>query len=186
MAVTFTNIEGISMEPQSSAPQPSAPTSTTNEDPGKTLGIVGLVLAFLLPLIGLILSIVGVSKSKKAGFKNTPGVIGIIVGAVLAFIVPVFILLVVFLSIPALQRNTRNTQYKNDVATVQASLESYRAENGGRYPGDLSALSASTPDTSAMTYSAEPAGCTTDCKSYTLSIMLEGPNGGQVYTVTSN
>jgi hypothetical protein len=50
------------------------------EDPGKTLGIVGLVLSFFTAIIGLIISIVALRKSKKAGFKNTPALIGIIVG----------------------------------------------------------------------------------------------------------
>lgn len=49
--------------------------------PGKTLGIVGLILSILLPLIGLILSIVAVIQSKKAGAKNIPGIIGIVIGA---------------------------------------------------------------------------------------------------------
>ena len=52
------------------------------EDPGKTLGIIGLVGAFLLPLVGLIISIIGFNKSKKAGFRNIPALVGIIIGAI--------------------------------------------------------------------------------------------------------
>lgn len=51
--------------------------------PGKTLGIVGLVVAIFFNLIGLIISAIAYSQSKKAGVKNTPALIGIIVGAVL-------------------------------------------------------------------------------------------------------
>ena len=60
---------------------PGAPA----EDPGKTLGIVGLVLSIIgcTSLIGLILSIVALNKSKKAGYKNGIALAGIIVGAVL-------------------------------------------------------------------------------------------------------
>jgi hypothetical protein len=50
--------------------------------PGKTLGIVGLVLVFLTVVIGLILSIVANGQSKAAGYKNTPAKIGIILGIV--------------------------------------------------------------------------------------------------------
>ncbi|WP_159619483.1 DUF4190 domain-containing protein [Arthrobacter zhaoguopingii] len=53
------------------------------ENPGRTLGIVGLILAiipFLSP-VGLILSIVALVKSKKAGMGNGIAVAGIIVGA---------------------------------------------------------------------------------------------------------
>ena len=41
--------------PAAPAPAPAAPASV----PGKTIGIVGLVLDFFFPLLGLILSIVG-------------------------------------------------------------------------------------------------------------------------------
>ena len=60
------------------------------EDPGKTLGIIGLVLSFFTAIIGLIISIVALRKSKKAGFKNTPALIGIIVG-ILSTIVAIII-----------------------------------------------------------------------------------------------
>lgn len=46
--------------------------------PGKTLGIVGLVLAFVMPLLGLILSIVAKVQSRGAGAKNTPATVGIV------------------------------------------------------------------------------------------------------------
>lgn len=52
------------------------------EDPGKTLGIVGLILSFFTALIGLIVSAIALNKSKKAGFKNTPALVGVIIGAI--------------------------------------------------------------------------------------------------------
>lgn len=62
--------------------QPVAPA----EDPGKTLGIVGLILAFLASLVGLIISIIAFRKSKAAGHKNTLALAGIIVGAVVTLV----------------------------------------------------------------------------------------------------
>jgi hypothetical protein len=64
---------------------PSAPVKAPpgTDFPGKTLGIVGLILAILIPLVGLILSIVARVQSKKAGYKNSLATAGIIVGAVL-------------------------------------------------------------------------------------------------------
>lgn len=49
--------------------------------PGKTLGIAGLILAFLFSIVGLILSVVALAQSRKAGASNVPAVIGIVVGA---------------------------------------------------------------------------------------------------------
>ena len=53
------------------------------QNPGKTLGIVGLVLGFFGPLsiVGLILSIVGLVKSRKAGQPNGVAIAGIIVSS---------------------------------------------------------------------------------------------------------
>jgi F0F1-type ATP synthase membrane subunit c/vacuolar-type H+-ATPase subunit K len=70
------------------------------EDPGKTLGIIGLVLSFFTAIIGLIISIVALRKSKKAGFKNTPALIGIIVG-ILSTIVAIIIGIVSVVAITA-------------------------------------------------------------------------------------
>jgi hypothetical protein len=53
---------------------------TPAENPGKKLGVIGLVLAILFNVVGLIVSIVALRKSKKAGFKNVAAVWGIIIG----------------------------------------------------------------------------------------------------------
>ena len=52
-------------------------------DPGRTMGIVGLVLAIFCSLIGMIVSIIAFNKSKAAGYKNNIALAGIIVGAAL-------------------------------------------------------------------------------------------------------
>lgn len=72
--------------PQGAPPNgPSAPAygQPPVENPGKTMGIVGLVLGFLGPLslVGLILSIIGLRKSKKVGQSNGIAVAGIIVSS---------------------------------------------------------------------------------------------------------
>lgn len=78
---------------------PTAPVQTIDENPGKGCGIASLILGILgvLPpfhflggLIGLILGIVGSSKSKKAGKSNGTSVAGIVL-SVIALIVAVAI-----------------------------------------------------------------------------------------------
>lgn len=76
---------------------PAMPTTApVGEDPGKTLGTVGLVLAVIASWIGLIVSVVAFKKSKAAGFTNgiakagivvgiITTVIGVIVGGIMAF-----------------------------------------------------------------------------------------------------
>ena len=62
-----------------------APTPAPGPAPvsdGKTLGIVGLVLAFLIPLAGLIVSIIARNQSKAAGVENTPAKVGLILSII--------------------------------------------------------------------------------------------------------
>ncbi|MBF4570704.1 hypothetical protein ITJ57_18205 [Plantibacter sp. VKM Ac-2880] len=51
--------------------------------PGKTLGLVGLILAIVVPLVGLIISLVAKNQSKAAGYPNQLAKIGVIIGAIL-------------------------------------------------------------------------------------------------------
>ncbi len=46
------------------------------------------------------------------------------------------IMLIVFLAVPALQRNSRNTQRRNDVANLLGAVSEYVNNNGGKVPND--------------------------------------------------
>jgi hypothetical protein len=58
------------------------PQTTLTRDPARTLGVVGLVLAIFANVIGLVVSIVAFTKSKRAGFKNGAALAGIVIGAI--------------------------------------------------------------------------------------------------------
>ena len=79
------------------APQP-APAA---DFPGKTLGIVGLVLAILAAPVGLIISIVANNQSKAAGYPNQLAKIGIIVGAILTALWLIFTIISIIISAAA-------------------------------------------------------------------------------------
>jgi heme/copper-type cytochrome/quinol oxidase subunit 1 len=76
------------------------PPGATGEDPGRTMGIVGLILAIFCSLIGLVVSIIAYNRSKNAGYKNNIALAGIIVGAVLL----VVSLIVNFTVLPGMMR----------------------------------------------------------------------------------
>ena len=114
----------------------------TADDPGKTLGIIGLVFAFVgLQLIGLILSIIGHNKSRAAGFKNGLAVAGIwansiIIGLSVLIAVPIFIIITMAASTGiTLKANT--SQAQTNAMTTQKYAEAY------------STLSNHYPDTTA-------------------------------------
>ncbi|WP_150952511.1 DUF4190 domain-containing protein [Microbacterium testaceum] len=73
----------------------AVPPATTTSIPGRTLGIIALVVAFPANLIGLILGIVALVKSRKAGVRNGPAVAAIIVGAVFLILSIVVMVVVV-------------------------------------------------------------------------------------------
>ncbi|KJL17283.1 hypothetical protein RL72_03526 [Microbacterium azadirachtae] len=54
--------------------------------PGKGLAIAGLILAFLFPLLGLILSIVAAVKLRKAHASAGLAIAGIIIAAVILIV----------------------------------------------------------------------------------------------------
>ncbi|MBN9140446.1 MAG: hypothetical protein J0H23_06430 [Micrococcales bacterium] len=71
------------------------PAPAGTDYPGKTLGIVGLILAIVAGgVIGLIVSAIALNQSKQAGFQNTPAKIGVILGIV---VIALYVLLFIFI-----------------------------------------------------------------------------------------
>lgn len=62
---------------------PTSVAVVAPEYPGQSLGITGLVFAFVLPLVGLVLGVISYNWSKKAGVANGPARAAVIVGGVL-------------------------------------------------------------------------------------------------------
>ena len=74
-----------------STPAPAAPAAPASGSDGKTLGIVGLILAFVFALVGLIVSLVAKSQSKRAGVPNGPATAGIVLSIIFLVLQVVFI-----------------------------------------------------------------------------------------------
>lgn len=88
-------------QPATPPQQPQQPNTAQpmpgGEDPGKTMGLVGLILAFISPLIGIIISAIALNKSKKAGFSNGKAKAGLIIGIVL-FVIGMLLTVLIFMS----------------------------------------------------------------------------------------
>ena len=65
-------------------------------------------------------------KSDSEGFT--------IIEVVIVLAIAGLILLIIFLAVPALQRNSRNTNRKNDVAALLAGVTEYSSNNNGALP----------------------------------------------------
>lgn len=168
------------------APEPATnanPAPASNEDPGHTMGIIGLVLVFFMPLAGLIVSIIARSKSKKAGHNNTLATVGIIVNLFFMLISLIAVVFLVFATMKGVQTASLDVEAQSDISAQAGQLESYYAKNGS-YPSSVEALmpdvtpeSLEAPAGYTYTYTPTPAGCT-ECTGYTLETQL---STGDVY-----
>ena len=77
------------------------------------------------------------------------------------------ILLIVFLAIPALQRNSRNTQRKNDVSALLAAISEYSNNNNGALPTTCSGTTTVQIGTAATGSQANVGYYTTGCDTAT-------------------
>ena len=68
------------------------------------------------------------NKTKKANGGFT------IIEVMIVLAIAGLILLIVFLAVPALQRNSRNTQRKNDVSALLSAVSEYESNSNGQLP----------------------------------------------------
>lgn len=206
-------------QPYAPAPQPAyaspaypyATAQPTTEPPLNPLSIVGLIFAWLIPLIGLILSIIALKNNHGNKAGKVMAIIGIVIGA-LGTLFSALILLLVFMAVPGIQHAATDTKMKSDLATIQSDVESYYSATGS-YPtlaqlndstwraqnhvnlntesmspdSNSAVLVADTPTSGYYSYSVSPVDCTGDkvkpCTDYTVSALL---TNGQTYTQQSD
>lgn len=77
-----------------------------------------------------------IKNSKQEGFT--------IIEVLIVLAIAGLILLIVFLAVPALQRNSRNTTKKNDVSKVLGSVNEYVSNNSGALPANGTSSSGGT------------------------------------------
>ncbi len=78
-------------------------------------------------------------KKKTEGFT--------IIEVMIVLAIAGLILLIVFLAVPALQRNSRNTQRRNDASHMGGLLNEFASNNNGTFPTAVAAGTGSTATT---------------------------------------
>jgi len=100
---------------QPSQPQPAAAPQVQREDPGKTLGIVSIVLDFVgFALIGIVLGVMSKKKSKEAGFDGSLGNIGMIIGIVFVVLNIVILGAISIVAYNGIQERTLESQRQSE------------------------------------------------------------------------
>lgn len=106
---------------QPSAPGVGAPYQVAAENPGKTLGIVSIVLgALMIWIVGLPLGIVSIVKSRKAQASPMLGIIGTILNA-LAIIGSIILVMLVVMAYGGLKESAKEVQ--QEATSNQAKLD---------------------------------------------------------------
>lgn len=110
-----------------------------------------------------------------------------IIEVVLVLAIAGLIFLMVFIALPALQRNQRDTQRKNDVSRLQTAVVNYSNSNRGTLPSNWSTFATTYLTTGGDTF-LDPAGATSTqgaATTYVLTASSTTPlqatyaNGGQ-------
>lgn len=114
-------------------------------------------------------------KKDKKGFT--------IIEVLIVLAIAGLILLIVFLAVPALQRNSRNTQHKNGIAAVMSAVNESEANNNGALPtqvaiatnGDISVTNGGTAAVMGKTQGG-----------YTASVGTTAPTEPGVFVIVLN
>lgn len=116
----------VPVQPETPMQQPAAPQPTTppaapagEENPGKVLGIISIVTAVLgMGLVGLVLGIIGLKKSKKVGMGNGLAVAGIVL-SIVSIVIGIALIAVLALGATKLVQKCQQlgpgTHYENGV-----------------------------------------------------------------------
>ncbi len=125
--------------PQQPAPAPtvSQPVSSSSSQPVQSgtngLSIVGLVLAFFIPLVGLIVSIAALSKAKKNHQSTGIAVAGIVVSSLFMLLaVPIFIAFS-RASVSGVKGKAYDTERQVDIDYLHSQVQTYYGQTG-KYP----------------------------------------------------
>jgi len=123
--------------PPAVAPAPQQPASQT-DNPGQTLGIVGIVLGFVgLSVVGIVLSAISVSKSGKANASKTLGIVGLVLNIVITILVPLLVFpLLLTVSYSGIQGKAKDGVAKASANVVVLKAENY-SEATGSYPATV-------------------------------------------------
>ncbi|HSX32244.1 MAG TPA: type II secretion system protein [Candidatus Saccharimonadales bacterium] len=110
-------------------------------------------------------------KTKDKGFT--------IIEVLIVLAIAGLILLVVFLAVPALQRNARNTTRKSDVASILAGISEYVNNNDGTQPANQATMgtgNTATIGSSGNTVDVKLGAYKSDQLSSTTTVATANPN----------
>ncbi len=94
----MTILNGVPLEPQPPGGRPPRPVATPESQAvGRVAGVLALVLAFILPLAGIVVGAIALTQARAGGYTNGLAKAGLVTGIVLTVLgVLVIVALIVF------------------------------------------------------------------------------------------
>ena len=124
----FSNIKTVWRYPQSDAPQPHVKKHPPHPTPpfSVLVSAAGLISGEGVGETGSRSLLPDNNNKRESGFT--------IVEVMIVLAIAGLVLAIVFIAVPALQRNSRNTQRRSDLANLRAQVDTWVSNNGGKIP----------------------------------------------------
>lgn len=145
------------------------------------LGIAAIITSaiwFMGITLGILAIIFGIISVKHHGRKKA--IAGMITGGV-GIVLSLVVIAIVFMALPALQRDQRDTARRNDVVTLGSEVLSYQTENRGRLPAATDLMGTSLLQVTSISDGGEP---TKDSAEYRAGENCDGVSSERAYAVT--
>lgn len=121
----------MDQQPVQQAVQPTVKNYSTASLVLGILSVLTAIFWFISVILGVLAIIFGVLSTKSVG--RTKAIAGIALGGI-GIALSFLLILAIFLAIPALQKNTRDTVRKNDAALLASRVTEYQTNNSGQLP----------------------------------------------------
>ena len=107
--------------------------AVATQNPGQTFGIVGIVFAFFIPLVGLIFSIISRKNSKKANAPTTLGTIGLVLNIVSLTLGLIFFAVMIYLGSLGMQEAAKESQFQAEQRVEQQDVQAEPFNEGSQF-----------------------------------------------------
>lgn len=141
------------------------------------LAIVTSIVWYLGIILGILAIIFGAVSLGTRGRKKA--IAGIVTGSI-GIILALLFVLILYMAVPALQKNQRDTTRKNDVTVLSSDVMTYQTEHQGALPSATDLSTSNLAQVTAITAEGTP---TTKVAAYRVGADCDGTASDRAYSI---